>query len=118
MELLGEAKRCLPKDVVRGRMVLEEVVEYFDVLLLELRNIADLALPVVLPRSSADARQARLLQRMRSWDDNEERYKFVGMNPIYRDLIVFVLWGRHFYDLKEVVYHDRRPSVELQSLWS
>jgi hypothetical protein len=109
MDLLTEAKRHLPKDVTRGRLVLEEVVEYLDVLLWELRTITDPDLPVILPRSSLEVLQTRLLQRMRLWDDNEDRYRLVGMNPIYRDLVV--RWGGH------AGKEGRRASTELQSLW-
>jgi len=83
------------------------------------------------PRTSMDQRRARLFKRVGQWEKkdvldkplSEWRWKCVGMNPIYRDLIVFVMWAREAsYDVhKEVMYdeekHSKSRSVDLRTMW-
>lgn len=129
LELLSEAKESLPGNRRRARIALEEVVEYLDSLMLEMRSLESVEL-CAFPRSPMEVRRNSLFKRMELWERREFssqlcdwRLKYVSMNPMYRDLVIF-MWAkesttRTSYDTQKD-YNNEEPrsrSVDLRTVW-
>lgn len=127
MELLGEAKECLPADRRKAGIALEEVVEYLDSLMLEMRSLESVE-PCTFPRSPMEVRRNSLFKRMEQWERRELssqfsdwRMKCVSMNPMYRDLVVFI-WAkesttRTAYDVQRYNEEDPSRNIDLRTVW-
>jgi len=124
-DMLAEARDALPRDRLRAAVALEEVVEYLDALLLEMRSL-DLTDESAFPRSPIEQRRNQLYKRMEQWERKnlsselrDYRLECAGLNPIYRDLVVFLWATSASCDVqKEVSRCERRSrSVDLRSLW-
>jgi len=118
----------LPGNRRRARIALEEVVEYLDSLMLEMRSLESVEL-CAFPRSPMEVRRNRLFKRMELWERRELssqlcdwRLKCISMNPMYRDLVIF-MWAkesttRTSYDTqKDYNEEPRSRSVDLRTVW-